>query len=60
LERTARSSVKRERVRDDGWVSGTDRVDVGQAGWCWRRHGVLLREGEVLAPPERTAANTAL
>jgi hypothetical protein len=29
-------------------VSGTDRVDVGQAGWYWRTHSALLQEGEVV------------
>jgi hypothetical protein len=37
--------------------AGTERVDVGQAGWCWRTHGALLRGARLLAPPERTAAN---
>lgn len=40
--------MRRERVRGDGWVSGTDRVGVGQAGWCWRRYGAQLRASGVL------------
>jgi hypothetical protein len=37
--------------------SGTDRVGVGQAGWCWRTHSALYERARLLAPPELTAAN---